>query len=94
MDPQPTATGSQRDALVAAAKELAVKLKDSPYKPGGKSELALDCSYFVCLTLQQVFPDCADLSSASIPGSAHFRLAQKPSPGDVIYFPPGKVPYR
>jgi hypothetical protein len=94
MDPQPTAAGSQRDALVAAAKKHAVKLKNSSYKLGGKSESALDCSDFVCLTLQRVLPDDADLSSASISGSADLILAKKPSPDDVIYFPAGKVPYQ
>ena len=94
MDAQVTTSSCKRDALVAAAKALALKLKDSSYKLGGKSETALDCSYFVCLALQQVFPEYGYLSSAAIASSSDFVLAQTPSPGDVIYFAAGQVPYQ
>jgi cell wall-associated NlpC family hydrolase len=94
MDPQTAPAAGKRDALVTAAKALAVKLKDSSYKLGGKSETALDCSYFVCLALQQVFPEYTYLSSAAIADSSDFVLAKAPSPGDVIYFAAGQVPYQ
>jgi cell wall-associated NlpC family hydrolase len=94
MAPQTAPTSGKRDALVAAAKALAVKLKDSSYRLGGKSEAALDCSYFVCLALQQVFPEHTYLSSAAIASSSDFALTKVASPGDIIYFAAGPVPYQ
>lgn len=83
----------KRAMIVAAAKKLAISNAKSTYLLGGKTKTAFDCSYFVYLVLNEVFPDYRYLSSAQIISANEFQEAPRPTEGDIIYFPPGKVPH-
>jgi cell wall-associated NlpC family hydrolase len=85
----------KRDEIVEKAKELAVKYRNSTYKLGGKDTTAFDCSYFVYLVLQAVFPAYSYMNTNLIRSTKdpNFRKAEKPQPGDVVLFPAGTVPY-
>lgn len=82
-----------RDTIVARAKELAIHYKDSSYKLGGKNTSAFDCSYFVYLVMNSVFSNYAYMNSSAIASSPLFKKASKGSPGDIILFRAGQVPF-
>lgn len=87
-----SAVGS-RNKIVEKAKSTAILLKDSSYKEGGKDTSAFDCSYFVYLVMKEIFTDYGYMNSSAIASSALFKEAAKGSPGDIIFFPSGQVPY-
>lgn len=81
--------------IVAAAQAANGRVAATPYQLGGKSETAgLDCSYFVYLALHAVDGGYSYMSSDVIAGSSRFKHVTDPQPGDVVYFPPGQVPYQ
>ena len=82
-----------RKMVVAKAKELAIKYKNSTYMLGGKNTNAFDCSYFVYLVMSEVFSNYTYVSSESISSSPNFKKKAKGEPGDIIFFPKGQVPY-
>jgi cell wall-associated NlpC family hydrolase len=83
-----------RDKVVAAAKDLALKYKNSAYQMGGKTTSAFDCSYFVYLVLNKVFSDYQYLDSAAISATPSvFKKSEVGRGGDVVFFPAQKVPY-
>ncbi|PVX81287.1 NlpC/P60 family protein [Paraburkholderia unamae] len=85
--------GNNRERIAKKAQDLLVKLKESKYLHGGKSETAFDCSYFVYLVFSDVFSDYKYMDSDAIVSSPLFAISQTPKVGDVIYFPAGEVPY-
>ncbi|HKQ23921.1 MAG TPA: NlpC/P60 family protein [Burkholderiales bacterium] len=85
-------TGS-RDKIIAKAKELALKYRDSSYKEGGKDTVAFDCSYFVYLVMHEVFPIYAYANTSLIAASPNFKESENGKPGDIIFFPKGQIPY-
>jgi cell wall-associated NlpC family hydrolase len=76
------------EQLVAAAISYETELRNSKYQIGGKSKTALDCSYFVYLVYNKVFPEYKYLDSAGIITSAQFEKVTSAAPGDVIYWEP------
>ena len=86
-------TTGYRNKIVEKAKELAILHRDSSYKLGGKCTSGFDCSYFVYLVMNEVFPNYAYIDSTAIASSPLFRKASTGRPGDIILFPAGQVPY-
>ncbi len=82
-------------AIVDAANAVNARTKNAPYVLGGKSEVSgFDCSYFVYLALHPVDPGYTYLSSINIANNVQFvPVTGDAQPGDIIYFPPGRVPY-
>jgi cell wall-associated NlpC family hydrolase len=95
---EPVVMGA-RDRIVAKAKELATKYKDSAYySPEKKGDAVrdtsnFDCSYFVYLVIVEIFSDYKYLNTAAIRTSPNFKKVDIGAPGDLILFPAGQVPY-
>jgi cell wall-associated NlpC family hydrolase len=90
--PHVAVTVNKRVQIVKKAEELAVAYRSSKYQMGGKTTEAFDCSYFVYLVFSSIFPAYTYLNSEAMI-SGPFKLATRPSPGDVIFFGKGQVPY-
>lgn len=93
-DPIPSMVSLEtRNQVVAKAKELAIKYKNSTYLLGGKTTNAFDCSYFVYLVMSEIFPNYTYVASEGIKSSPSFVKRATGQPGDIIFFPKGQVPY-
>jgi len=86
---------STGDRIAAAAIVVWQTKQAATYASPPQSDQAFDCSYFVWLAIKAVNPLFKRESSASIAtDKLQFQaFSGPPQPGDIVYFPPGPVPY-
>jgi cell wall-associated NlpC family hydrolase len=82
-----------RNKIVQAAQDAMVAAEGTDYTVNGRTTDGFDCSGFVSYVFQQVFSDYKHMDTANIADSKSFVKVVAYRPGDLIFFPAGKVPY-
>lgn len=91
--PSNCAARGQRALIVNAAYATAKLAAGKPYKLGGTTPDAFDCSGFVRYVFCKVFPHFPTLDAVQMASSPLFEKIARPQPGDLIFFPKGVNPY-
>ncbi|MEA1648275.1 hypothetical protein UAJ10_04500 [Nitrospirillum sp. BR 11164] len=88
----PPSTGAK---LAASAENFLITYAGARYASPPVSDQAFDCSYFVWLVIRTVNPHFEREASGAIAADRlRFQpVLGAPEAGDIVYFPPGPVPY-
>jgi peptidoglycan endopeptidase LytE len=75
------------------AVETAKAAAGADYLYGGKTTAGFDCSGFVFYVFHHVFPEFKYLTADEIAASNLFTKVEAYRPGDLVFFPSGKVEF-